>query len=1163
MTRPARAEAELDAPARERIRRSLDESLLVEAAAGTGKTTELVRRVVAMIADGRMTAERGGKGMGGLVAVTFTRKAAGELELRLRQALEEARQRAIAGGDPAAQRNVEDAIRHLEEAHIGTIHSFCAELLRERPVEARIDPAFESVSDEDGPRLFAQAFNGWIQETLAEMPEGLRRALVRLASKPPFGGLAPLDRLMKAGLDLAEWRDFRTRWRRPSVDLHAEIDGLVDAVQDLAELARRCRDPRDGLRVAIDPAEALAGWVERVEAVAARDYDELEARLVDLVPALRRRWLKGRGKFADGVSRAEVIERRDALLQRLERFRDLADADLAGLLRQELESLLDRYDEIKRRHGQLDFVDLLVRTRDLLRRDRDVRRFFQERFTHIFVDEFQDTDPLQTEILLLLAADDADQVDWRQARPVPGKLFLVGDPKQSIYRFRRADVVLYREVKRGLEERGVGSVRLEQSFRATAPIQAAINHAFSAQMIEDGERGQPGYIELLPSRRHDAQQPAVVALPVSQPYGIYQVSRMQIEESLPRDTVAFIEWLLRSSGWTVEDAWSGERRALVPDDVCILFRRYLSWNRDVTRPYTRALEARGIPHVLVGARTFHQREEVETLRSALTAVEWPDDPLAVFATLRGSLFSIDDEMLLRFHRGRKFRLHPFATGRERATDEEREYFEPMWSALDLIADLHRRRNRRPVVETLQELLEATRAWAALALRPAGNQVLLNAQRVCDLARSYELGGGISFRGFVERLNEEAAQPSSTQSPVVEEGAAGVRLMTVHAAKGLEFPVVILADMTASLARDNPDKHVDAERGLAALRLLGCAPEELIDNAELERQRDEAEGVRIAYVAATRARDLLVVPAIGEGPLDGWLKPLDRAIFPERKDRRAALPAPGCPPFGDSSVIPRAQDRPDQPVTSVRPGLHRFALPGHEVVWWDPLALGPPAPENFGLRQQEVLAEQAGADEAGHARYQEWRRLRAERLEAGRRKTRDVVVVTELDEGPYGAQPRITFASTERAPGRPSGARFGTLVHTLLRDVSLDATTAEIARLARLNAAILAAPAEESVAAVLAVERALQHPLFERARAAAARGAAFREPPFLIALADGRLLEGTIDLAFEENGQWIVVDYKTDADSESRRARYEVQLAWYLFALERVKARPVEGVLLAV
>jgi ATP-dependent helicase/nuclease subunit A len=226
-------------------------------------------------------------------------------------------------------------------------------------------------------------------------------------------------------------------------------------------------------------------------------------------------------------------------------------------------------------------------------------------------------------------------------------------------------------------------------------------------------------------------------------------------------------------------------------------------------------------------------------------------------------------------------------------------------------------------------------------------------------------------------------------------------------------------------------------------------------------------------------------------------------------------------------------------------------------------LGPPVIENFGLRQEQVLADVAGADEPGNVRYREWHEARTARLEAGRRKTRDVVVVTDLEERPFGAEPSISFASTERAPGRPSGVRFGTLVHTLLRDVSLEAGTAEIARLAQLHAAILAAPAEESVAAVLAVERALQHPLFERARAAMARGAAFREPPFVVALEDGRLLEGTIDLAFEEDGRWIVVDFKTDADASGRRDRYQVQLAWYLFALERVKSAPVEGVLLAV
>ena len=165
------------------------------------------------------------------------------------------------------------------------------------------------------------------------------------------------------------------------------------------------------------------------------------------------------------MSRAEVIERRDALLQRLERFRDLADADLAGLLREELESLLERYDEIKRRHGQLDFVDLMVRTRDLLRRDRDVRRFFQERFTHIFVDEFQDTDPLQTEILLLLAADDADEVDWRRATPVPGQA-VPGRRSQAVdlpVPPRRRRALPRGEARAGGARRRIGAARAELS----------------------------------------------------------------------------------------------------------------------------------------------------------------------------------------------------------------------------------------------------------------------------------------------------------------------------------------------------------------------------------------------------------------------------------------------------------------------------------------------------------------------------------------------------------------------------------------------------------------------------------------------------------------------------------------------------------------------------
>ena len=322
-----------------------------------------------------------------------------------------------------------------------------------------------------------------------------------------------------------------------------------------------------------------------------------------------------------------------------------------------------------------------------------------------------------------------------------------------------------------------------------------------------------------------------------------------------------------------------------------LFRRFLSWNKDTTRDYVRGLEARGVPHVLIGARSFHRREEVETLRAALTAIEWPDDELAVFATLKGSLFAVPDSLLLRF-RMTSGSLHPFRP----LADDLDEEFAPIRDALGHLARLHRCRNWVPIVQTLSELLELTRAHAGFALRPAGDQVLANVQRIHDLARSYELNGGISFRGFVDRLNREAEKSHSSEAPVPEEGVEGVRLMTVHAAKGLEYPVVIAADLTARLATENPDRFVDPERRLCAMRLLQCAPYELFEHDALERKRDEAEGVRIAYVAATRARDLLVVPAVGDERYAGWLAPLHKAVYPHDKDIRDGAAAPGCPAF---------------------------------------------------------------------------------------------------------------------------------------------------------------------------------------------------------------------------------------------------------------------------
>ncbi len=1151
-----------DEPIRERIRSSLDESLLVEAAAGTGKTTVLVDRLVAVLRSGATRVDR-------VVAVTFTRKAAGELKLRLRHKLDEAR---AASGDEAERANLEHALARLEEAHIGTIHSFCAQLLRERPVEAGIDPAFEEVDEEAASSLFDRAFQAWIEDRLDVLPEGLRRALSRLALDRGFDQATPLERLRDAARSLVDWRDFEAPWERRELDREGAIDTLLDAVVELAELGEKSRNRHDYLRRALEPAMLLATSVQHIESVAERDYDELEAQLIDLHRQLRRnRNWKGRGNwFAPGVPREKALGVRDSVLETLDAFRNWANADLAALLRDELRAVIADYEELKRKTGQLDFLDLLLLTRDLVRGNARVRRELQQRFTHLFVDEFQDTDPLQAEILLLLADDDPEETDWRRARPLPGKLFLVGDPKQSIYRFRRADVVLYQEIKHQLEgSESVGVVQLQKSFRAVRPLQQAVNAAFASEMTGDEASGQPDYIPLDPHRDPPTGQPQVVVVPAPDPFGYSRVTKTKIEACLPDATAAFLAWLIDSSGWTVDE--DGEQVGVAPRHVAVLFRRFLSWGTDITRGYVRALEARGISHLLVGGRSFHQREEVETLRAALTAVEWPDDKLAVYATLRGSLFAVPDNLLLRY-RLEGFGLNPFAP---RPDDEEsRETFLPVIEALDELKKRHRRRNRVPITDTVHRLLEYTRAHAGFALRPAGHQVLANVERVCDLARSFEVRGGLSFRGFVELLDREAERPGSSHSPVLEEGAEGVRLMTAHAAKGLEFPVVVLADLTANIARFEPSHYVDTTAGLCASKLLGFSPWELQDHADLERSRDQAEGVRLAYVAATRARDLLVVPAVGTGPWQGgWLSPLNPAIYPQRHAYKASRPAPGCPHFsGFSTVISGPQTMAGPAHEVVRPGLHSPMAGDHGVVWWDPKALRLTVEGNLGLRSDRILkgilgqdaGETAGAGGDGVAgdvaRYQAWSERRRQLLEAGKEPGLDVATVTELATGDVGFDVEVELETLPRERDRPAGLRFGTLVHTMLRDADFAAGDGQVRALAEMHGRMLDATEGEVTAATAAVVAALAHPLLRRA-AAAER--CYREAPFLLDRGGGSTIEGTIDLAFREAGAWTVVDFKTDADVDAQLDRYRRQLAWYVYAMKAMTGEEARGVLLGV
>ena len=1182
-----------DEDARTRIREALKESQLVEAAAGTGKTTVLVERLVAIL-------ERGLGTVDGLAAVTFTRKAAGELKLRLREELDK-RLTALRAEGAADERtrNLEAAISRLEEASIGTIHSLCAEILRERPVEAGVDPGFGELAEDEAPRLFNRSFRSWIEEQLESMPPGLRRELARLTVGPWSPRQAPLDRLRETALRLVEWRDFPASWRRPRFDREAELEELTIRVERLASLARHGR-PGDGLRRGLQPVIELSDWIARArELNAARTpggsgvevdggealRDQLEARLVRSLRDLSgfRSPRKGRGGFAEGVSRDQVWELWQRLAERLAEFVEAADADLAALLRDELAGAVGRYEQAKRELGRLDFHDLLIKARGLLRGDRVVRAHLQGRYSHLFIDEFQDTDPLQAEILLLLAGDDPDQDDWTRVRPAPGKLFVVGDPKQSIYRFRRADVVLYHRVREMLAERGVEVLHLTTSFRSVAPIQRAVNAAFAPLMTGDREAGSADYIALGEHRSPIPGQPAVLALPPPRPYGRRNLSNREIEACQPYATVEFVRWLIEESGFEVDVAdpeRPGERKRVPvrPRHVCLLFRRFLSWGRDTSREYVRGLEAVGIPHLLLGARSFHEREEVEALRSALKAVEWPDDDLSVYATLRGGLFAFDDELLLLF-KARYGTWHPFQGPRRAREDgEPPEEFRSLVAVLEFLADLHRRRNYRPIVQTVQKILAKPRAQASMALRPAGNQVLGNAQRVCDLARRYELAGGRSFRGFVEQLDEEAERPASTPAPVVEEDAEGVRIMTVHTAKGLEFPVVILADMTAGLSR-GAERTVRPEDGLCAMKLLGLSPQELLDAKEIEDRREEAEGVRVAYVAATRARDLLVVPAVGDAQRNGWVQCLNDAVYPPSEQWRQSEPADGCPAFGERSVArrPGEHDHQPQPETSVRPGRHRF--PGaagdggdtaYDVVWWDAELLDEKPPASYGLLGEDLLIE--AGDDANRERFERWRRHGEELVARGSEPSVSPVAVTELDFEPPGKTAEVVLEELDRTRDRPGGVRFGSLVHTVLRDAPLSGEARQVRELVRLQGSLIGATRPEVTAAEAVVTAALSSPAAEAARASQR---VLRETPFLLPLdgeAEHRIVEGAIDLAYlDDDGRWIVVDWKTDLgdldtpardgagdNGVTRGERYRRQVRWYCHALEQLTSAPASG-----
>ena len=664
-------------------------------------------------------------------------------------------------------------------------------------------------------------------------------------------------------------------------------------------------------------------------------------------------------------------------------------------------------------------------------------------------------------------------------------------------------------------------------------MQSFVNAAFRAVMTGDAVRCRPTTSHL---RRIDPRSQIsrrIVALPVPEPYARRYVSGRSIEQSLP-DAVGALRRLDRQSERVEGDrAQRQRRRSRSPRSTSACCSGGSSAGKtDVTRAYVEALEARGIPHVLVGGRAFHEREEVEAIRAALTAIEWPDDELSVFATLRGPFFAIGDEELLEWaHRfGRQDRLKlrarrssiRFACQRcsmRRRLTRSRTC-EPIARALRLLRRLHVQRNyvqrddraeggptggrlSGGVSGTLQELLAATRAHVGFALRTGGEQALANVLHITELARQYEMGGGISFRGFVEELRVAADTAQASEAPILEEDSDGVRMMTVHKAKGLEFPIVILADMTCRISRPDAGRWIDPTAPSVRCSLGGWTPADLLLHGYEEAARDKAEGDRLAYVAATRARDVLVVPTIGDEVFEGgWLDPLMPATYPSPFARATVTAGPGCPAFPSrDSVLTRPDGDPARPMT-VPPGMYKFSLPAgdesevvsrespsseprasafanlsavasakaeatadkpspgsYSVVWWDPHVLALDADSGYGLRRDDLIVKDGKpADVAARlAEYRAWQDASHAARSAGRTPSLRIRTATTAAADrafDHPGAPEIDVVAITRSTERPFGPRFGALVHATLATVPLDASESTIAAVAAAQGRIL-------------------------------------------------------------------------------------------------------------
>lgn len=820
-----------DKEQRDLIVTRLDKSMLVEAAAGTGKTTSMIQRMTALLETGACSISR-------LAAVTFTRKSAAELRSRFQVQLETRSRNAPIGKVDLLR----EASAQIDRCFVGTIHAFCARLLRERPVEAAVDLSFEEIDDTKDQVLRKQAWDEHVARLHATNDPILKKLN---ALGIPISDLAP------AFHTLADYPDVET-WpcdQPPMPDLREAREALLECVDnveavkehfpenylDYDDLMRKCaRISRLVRHKDLDSPPDLVSILEAFTSAKSEPAKWLDCDKT-LPKSEAARWHEYRASFQPFIIA----------------WRKYCYPTCLAALRPALEI----YDRLRAQSGKLNYQDLLMRAADLLRDQPNIREYFRSRFSHVLVDEFQDTDPVQAEVMMLLTADDPSQTDWKKCRPTSGSLFVVGDPKQSIYRFRRADIVTYNKVKEIIIESGGILVTLQANFRTVPTLIGWINKSFEKQFPASPSPQAPAYVPLLPGRAEleQADTDCLKCLLVSSK--VVNVGEHEAE------TIA------RTIGHTLRNEYrivtqSGETRKVEPGDFLIVthYRKNLG-------EFASKLQELGIPHQVVGGNSMNQSRELALLYTCLSAVTRPHDPVALVAVLRSELFGISDSALYDFKKARGTFSY-YSELPPRLEEFDREALEEAFHRLREYSVWLR---RLPAMSAVEKIAADLGLGVLAACSPGGNVKAGSLSKAMELLRA-SLAETWTVSDLVAYLGQLVqSQEQHDGIPALPSKGNAVQVMNLHKVKGLEAPIVFLADPSGESRANraielNIDRTGDGVTGYMAIRgqakgfvrrTIAC-PSDWELREEEEQKFEEAEAIRLYYVASTRAGSSLII-----------------------------------------------------------------------------------------------------------------------------------------------------------------------------------------------------------------------------------------------------------------------------------------------------------------